>query len=174
MDINDLPDSVLSKTRMFADQTVIYNTLENHMQLEKDPYAHQTWEATWNTEFNPLKCEYIKVSRKRTRGLETKYFVHYVTIPKNDGVKYLGVKLQNTLRWNNNNTNYISKKVSSHLGYIGRGISLLEYSSPVWDGSLTQTQSSRLEAVQRIAADTSLEPSPVEVITLRVARLVSE
>ena len=54
----------------------------------------------------------------------------------------------------------------------GRGISLLEYSSPVWVGSLTQTQSNRLEAVQRIAADTSLEPLPEEAITLREARLV--
>ena len=27
--INDLPDSVLSKTRLFADDTVIYNTSDN-------------------------------------------------------------------------------------------------------------------------------------------------
>ena len=168
--INDLPDSVLSKTRMFADDTVIYNTSENHTQLQKDLDALQAWETTWNMEFNPLKCEYIKFSRKRTKGLENQYLLHDVSIPKNDGVKYLGVKLQNTLRWNDN-TNYISNKVSSRLGYIRRTIPpslpnlrakayttlarpILEYSSSVWDGSLTQTQSNRLEAVQRRAART--------------------
>ena len=119
--INDLPDSVLSKTRMFADDTVIYNTSENHTQLQKDLDALQAWETTWNMEFNPLKCEYIKFSRKRTKGLENQYLLHDVSIPKNDGVKYLGVKLQNTLRWNDN-TNYISNKVSSRLGYIRRTI----------------------------------------------------
>ena len=85
-------------------------------------------------------------------------------------MKYLGVKLESSLRWNENTT-YISNKASSRLGYIRQTIPptlpklrdkayttlvrpILEYSSTVWDGSLTQTQATKLEAVQRRAART--------------------
>ena len=53
--INDLPDSVLSRTRLFADDTVIYNTSDNHQQLQDDLAALQTWETEWKMAFNPLK-----------------------------------------------------------------------------------------------------------------------
>ena len=42
--INDLPDVVLSKTRLFADDTVIYSTSDNYEQLQKDLTALQIWE----------------------------------------------------------------------------------------------------------------------------------
>ena len=168
--INDLPDSVLSKTRLFADDTVIYNTSDNSQQLQDDLNALQSWETSWKMEFNPLKCVHVKFSRKRTKGAENQYILHNVQIPKADGVKYLGVKLESSLRWNDNTT-YITNKASSRLGYIRRTIPptlphlrakayttlvrpILEYSSTVWDGSLTQTQATKLEAVQRRAART--------------------
>ena len=168
--INDLPESVMSRTRLFADDTVIYNTSDNQQQLQDDLIALQAWEHLWKMEFNPLKCEYIKFSRKRTRGAQNDYTLNNINIPKTDSVKYLGVKLESSLRWNDNTT-YISNKASSRLGYIRRTIPpalphlrakayttlvrpILEYSSTVWDGSLTQTQATKLEAVQRRAART--------------------
>ena len=83
-------------------------------------------------------------------------------------MKYLGVKLGSSPRWNNDNNTYIRHEASSRLGYIRRTIPLtlpqlrgkayttlvrpiLEYSSAVWDGNLTQTQATKLEAVQRRA-----------------------
>ena len=119
-------------------------------------------------EFNPLKCEYMNFSRKRTKGAESQYILHNVKIPEADGVRYLGVKLESSLRWNDNST-FITNKTFSRLGYIRRNIPLtlpplranayttlvrpiLEYSFTVWDGSLTQTQVTKLEAVQRNAA----------------------
>ena len=129
---------------------MIYNTSDNSQQLQDDLNALQSWETSWKMEFNPLKCEYVKFSRKRTKGAENQYILHNVQIPKADGVKYLGVKLESSLRWNDNTT-YITNKASSRLGYIRP---ILEYSSTVWDGSLTQTQATKLEAVQRSAART--------------------
>ena len=160
----------MSRTRLFADDTVIYNTSDNQQQLQDDLIALQAWEHLWKMEFNPLKCEYIKFSRKRTRGAQNDYTLNNINIPKTDSVKYLGVKLESSLRWNDNTT-YISNKASSRLGYIRRTIPpalphlrakayttlvrpILEYSSTVWDGSLTQTQATKLEAVQRRAART--------------------
>ena len=168
--INDLPDTVASKTRLFADDTVIYNTSENHQSLQKDLDALQAWEKEWKMEFNPLKCEHIKFSRKRSKGLDNTYILHNIAVPKTDSVKYLGVKLESGLKWNDNTT-YITNKASSRLGYVRRVIPptlpllrakaysslvrpILEYSSSVWDGSLTKTQQTKIEAVQRRAART--------------------
>ena len=168
--INDLPESVMSRNRLLADDTVIYNTSDNQQQLQDDLIALQAWEHLWKMEFNPLKCEYIKFSRKQTRGAQNDYTLNNINIPKTDSVKYLGVKLESSLRWNDNTT-YISNKASSRLGYIRRTIPpalphlrakayttlvrpILEHSSTVWDGSLTQSQATKLEAVQRRAART--------------------
>ena len=121
-------------------------------------------------EFNPLKWEYMNFSQKRTKGAESQYILHNVKIHEADGVRYLGVKLESSLRWNDNST-FITNKTFSRLGYIRRNIPLtlphlrakayttlvrpiLEYSFTVWDGSLTQTQVTKLEAVQRNAART--------------------
>ena len=117
-----------------------------------------------------MKCKHVKFSRKRTKGTDHQYSLHNINIPKTDSVKYLGVKLESSLRWNDNTT-YISNKASSRLGYIRRTIPptlpqlrakayttlvrpILEYAATVWDGSLTQTQAVKLEAVQRRAART--------------------
>ena len=67
--INDLPDVVLSKTRLFAD---------NYEQLQKDLTALQIWESDWNMEFNPLKCKHVKISRKRTKGTDHQYSLHNI------------------------------------------------------------------------------------------------
>ena len=87
---------------MFVDNTVIYNTSDNPQQLQDDLNAPQSWETFRKMEFNPLKCEHMHFSRKRTKGAEGQYILHNVQIPEVDGVKYLGVKLESSFRWNDN------------------------------------------------------------------------
>ena len=94
--------------------------------------------------------------------------LHNIAMPKTPTVKYLGVKLEGSLRWNEN-TSYINSKASSRLGYIRRTIPstlphlrdkaykqllrpTLEYACTVWDASLTTTQEQSLEAIQRRSA----------------------
>ena len=89
-------------------------------------------------------------------------------MPKSTGVKYLGVKLENSLRWNEN-TSFITGKASSRFGCIWKTIPsslphlrdrankylfrpVTEYCSTVWDGNLTTTQENSIEATQRRAA----------------------
>lgn len=165
--INDLPNSVVSTARLFADDTVIYNTTENRQTLQNDLEALEKWEIDWNMQFNPSKCEFVKFSRKKSHDNNT-YLLHGIEIPRSDGVKYLGIKLENSLKWNKN-TAYITNKAASRLGYIRRTIPhtlphlrnkaftslvrpILEYSSTVWDGNLTKAQATKIESIQRKAA----------------------
>ena len=166
--INDLPNAVKSNVRLFADNTVIYNTVNNKEQLQQDLKALEDWEMAWRMEFNPIKCEHIRFSRKRTNAVDNSYTLHNITMPITSTVKYLGVKLEGSLQWNEN-TSYVTSKASGRLGYIRRTIPsslphlrdkaykqllrpTLEYASAVWDTSLTATQERSLEAVQRRAA----------------------
>ena len=122
----------------------------------------------WGMEFNPIKCEHIRFGRKRTNAVDNSYTLHNITMPKTSTVKYLGMKLEGSLRWNEK-TSFVTTKASSRLGYIRRTIpsslphlrvkaykQLLrpapEYASAVCDASLTATQERSLEAVQRRAA----------------------
>ena len=65
--INDLPSVVKSKIRMYADDTLIYNTINNIndcFQLQRDISELEKWAKTWQMEFNPSKCEFLKITNK--------------------------------------------------------------------------------------------------------------
>ena len=70
-------------------------------------------------EFNTTKCEHLTLTRKRQNA--TSYTLHNTVMSKVSAVKYLGVKLQSSLRWNKNN-DFITGKTASRLGYIRRSI----------------------------------------------------
>ena len=58
--INDMPDAVKCRIRLFADDTVIYLTIDsNHdsENLQNDLAKLEQWEKDWSMEFNPDKCE---------------------------------------------------------------------------------------------------------------------
>ena len=67
--INDLPQDIVSQVRLFADDTAIYLTLEHKHDsdtLQTDLDRLQAWEAKWDMEFNPSKCQVIRVTTSRT------------------------------------------------------------------------------------------------------------
>ena len=63
--INDLPDTcnVQSQDRLFADDTAVNLTI-NHPEdsaiLQADLDKLQDWEAQWDMEFNPGKCQVLQ------------------------------------------------------------------------------------------------------------------
>ena len=66
--INDLPDSVKSKVRRFADDTIMYLTVKSTTDaniLQNDLHALEQWEQDWSIEFNSDKCEVLRITRKR-------------------------------------------------------------------------------------------------------------
>ena len=66
--INDMPEAVNSKARLFADDNIIYREVgnaEDYGKLQKDLQAVEQWEKMWGMSFNPAKCHIIHVSWKR-------------------------------------------------------------------------------------------------------------
>ena len=63
--INDFPDSIRSKVRLFADDTAIYQAvfnLEDARVLQEDLGRLGAWSLKWDMEFNPSKCTIIHVT----------------------------------------------------------------------------------------------------------------
>ena len=59
IDINDLPDSVNSSVRLFADDCLLYRTIkkeEDHLTLQADLKHLEGWANKWGMRFNTKKC----------------------------------------------------------------------------------------------------------------------
>ena len=70
--INDMPECVSSKVRLFADDSIIYKEIttdSDGRDLQNDLEALEMWEKTWGMSFNPSKCHIIHISRKKKRFL---------------------------------------------------------------------------------------------------------
>ena len=66
--INDLPDCVQSKTRLFADDCILYRRNKSQQDcdlLHDDLNQLAVWEKKWCMAFQPDKCSTIRISRSR-------------------------------------------------------------------------------------------------------------
>ena len=45
--INDLPDELGTAVRLFADDTIVYNTTNNHQEPQDDLAKLEQWERLW-------------------------------------------------------------------------------------------------------------------------------
>ena len=67
--INDLPEDINSRTRLFADDCILYRQIssENDQQLLQENLDRlATWEKTCGMEFHPQKWSVMRISRART------------------------------------------------------------------------------------------------------------
>ena len=111
--INDLPDQVKSRDRLFADDTAMYLALDkqaNSEILQKDLESLEKWEKLWYMSFNPSKYQIIRVTRCKT-PLHTKYLLHGCVLESASSAKYLGVTISEDLKWTDR-INDISKKAN--------------------------------------------------------------
>ncbi|OWF40344.1 hypothetical protein KP79_PYT25115 [Mizuhopecten yessoensis] len=91
--INDLPSTVSSKVKLFADDCQIYRTIEssyNSAVLQQDQVALEKWENDWKMFFNPQKCVTIRITRKQKTVNATYRLYDHDFVP---GSKYLGVHI---------------------------------------------------------------------------------
>ena len=100
--INDLPNDTVSQVRLFADDTAIYLTLEHQGdsdKLQRDLHRLQTWEAKWDMEFNPSKCQVVRMTSSRD-PLQTQYILHGQVLETVSSARYLRVDISSNFKWN--------------------------------------------------------------------------
>ena len=167
--INDLPDAIKSKVRLFADDTALnlaVSSLKDAATLQRDLDRLCLWEDEWDMEFNQDKCTVIHITRSK-KPIPSSYVLHGRVLETVSSAKYLGVNISSNLTW----TDHIQKVSASGnrtLGFCKRNIRsknpairstaykalvrpVLEYSSTVWSPH-AKSGIDKLERVQRRAA----------------------
>jgi len=167
--INDLPNTVRARTRLFADDCVLYRSVKTQddcAALQDDLAQLEQWEHRWCMSFNPDKCSAISITRKKNK-LSFPYKLHDQVLKHVDSATYLGVELSTDLTWSRH-INKTAAKANRQLGFLKRNLPIqntevkelaykglvrpiLEYCAPVWDPH-QKKYINELEMVQRRAA----------------------
>ena len=167
--INDLPDTLTSQVRLFADDTVCYLAVKNNKDtetLQRDLDTLAAWEQKWHMEFHPEKCEVLSITRNK-HTIQHSYTLHGHTLKSVPSAKYLGVTITNNMSWSKHIDN-ITAKANRSLGFLRRNLRvrstdlkskayyalvrpIVEYASPIWDPH-EQHNIRKLDMVQRRAA----------------------
>lgn len=107
--INDIPENIVhSDCRLYADDTLICTNLKetNREGLQQDIDELQKWSNKWQMSFNTSKCRHMQVGQAAANML---IHIDDVPIPQDEVLKYLGITVQNNLKWSNHVAN-MSKK----------------------------------------------------------------
>ena len=163
--INDLPSSVSSSVKLFADDSVLYRHIESsadHDKLQQDLLQLEEWAAMWQMNFAPSKCYIMSITLKR----QPSSFSYTLCNTPLEGVtfqKYLGVSLKCTKQ-----AVEVKTKANKILGVLQRNSSscsavvkeraylslvrpVCEYSSVAWN-PYTQKDIICVESAQRRVA----------------------
>ena len=164
--INDLPDTVKSSVRLFADDCLLYRTIKtekDHKLLQEDLANLEDWANKWGMRFNAKKCYILSIKNKSQRF----YSLNGQILQQVQNNPYLGVQISEDLKWSTHITN-VAKKASSTLGFLRRNLrycpqeckktayialvrSTMEYAATVWD-PYSIIDANKLERIQRQAA----------------------
>ena len=168
--VNDIADSLLSLTRLFADDSSLFCSASSIQDLEgiinHDLKILSAWSKQWLINFNPLKTEALLFTLKRYEHLP---IIEFDGIPVSfvSDHKHLGLTLSNNGRWNKHIENIVNSaskiigimrklkytfhRVALNQIYVSYVLPVLEYSAIVWDNCTAQN-SNTLEKLQNEAA----------------------
>ena len=124
--INDLPDHIYSQVRLFADDTAVYLAVqvqEDSATLQNDLNKLQEWEQLWDMEFNPSKCQVLRIARSR-KPINRNYTMHGQVLESVDHARYLGVDISSDLNFSHH-INRITASASKSLGFLKRNINTM-------------------------------------------------
>ena len=167
--VNDIPANINSTIRLFADDCLVYRKTNNHSDqqiLQEDLDRLEQWQNKWQMNFNPSKCYILTISPKKSYKPPTYKLCNQI-LKQVESHPYLGVEIDNKLRWDKHISN-ITTKANRVLGLIKRNLSrcpkevkvtayktlvrpILDYASVVWDPH-HQCDVDKVEAIQRRAA----------------------
>ena len=166
--INDMPEHIRSKTRLFADDTIVYLTITSDIDsvsLQDDLNKLAKWEERWKMSLHPEKCNVLTVSRKK-QPITNSYNLNGHQLEHVATAKYLGVSITSDMKWNQHISN-ICKKANNTMSFLKRNLNIrnanikekaykslvrptLEYACTTWDPYLKEDKT-RIEMVQRRA-----------------------
>ena len=108
--INDLPDHILSKIAIYADDSSLFSCSEGRLQpdaqlqmaadLSSDLRSVVEWGAKWLVSFNSTKTKLLSLNRYRTPFLPT-VFMGNDNLSESDSLRLLGMTLSQDLSWKN-------------------------------------------------------------------------
>lgn len=167
--INDIGEAISSMIRLFADDCLVYRIINgpnDEIQLQNDLNTLVKWAETWGMSFNATKCNIMRVTNRRNQG-EYNYTMMGTTLKSTKSCKYLGIHIQNNMKWNMQ-SQHAASKASRVLGFIQRNFHHasvnikeklyhtlvrphLEYGTAAWDPYYAKNINV-LEKVQRRAA----------------------
>ena len=96
--INDLPENIKSKLKLFADDLKLIGDVSNPDTIVTDLKELETWESIWLLRFNPSKCKVMHVNVNDNPMLS--YSLNGVVLQESAQEKDLGVVTHNSLLWN--------------------------------------------------------------------------
>ena len=115
--INDLPDNVRLKFALFHEDTAVYLTINSpndSVNIQKDLDLLQEWEAQWDMDFDPGKCQVLHITRARNPIKST---MHNKTLESVSSVTYLGVDMSTNLDFNIH-IDRITSNANKSLGFL--------------------------------------------------------
>ena len=102
--------------------------LEHLLRLLVNYYSLslQACECKWLTEFNPSKCQTLRVTLKH-KPVEASYTIHSQTLELVEAAKYLGVTTDSKLNFNNH-IDSVAKKANGTRAFLSRNLRLCSLS----------------------------------------------
>ena len=168
--LNDIASDIESEIRLFADNCDCFREIkaeEDTMKLQRDIDRLCFWARKWDMRFEPVKCNMMQLTRKRTKKIHASYALQGTDLENVESIKYLGVTITRDLRWNTHVSN-VCTEANRTLGFLRRNLyscpqevkeaayrglvrPFLDYGSSVWDppGVVLQEE---LESVQKRTA----------------------
>ena len=110
--INDITSDIESEIRLFADDCVGYREIKNMedtVKLQKDIDRLGSWARKWGMRFQPVKCNMMQLTNKRTSKIQASYKLEGTVLENVESIKYLGVTITKDLKWNTHISNVCTK-----------------------------------------------------------------
>ena len=90
LNINDICTDIDSEIRLFPDDCVCYREIrdsDNSLKLQKDINRLGCWARKWGMRFQPVNCNIMQMTRKRTNKTEASYTLVSTVLENVDSIK---------------------------------------------------------------------------------------
>ena len=126
--MNGISVDIESEIRLVVDDCVCYREIKNEedtFKLQRGIDRLGIWAGKWGMRFQPIKCNMIQLTNKRSSKIQTNYTLEGTVLENVESIKYLGVTITNELKWNTHISN-VCTKANRTIGFVRRN----SYSCP--------------------------------------------